>query len=49
MGSATHCSKIDGFLGNHWTHADGANWIDFNREGQMQAKKIIDALNMSPW
>ena len=24
MGSGTHCSKIDGFLGTHGTHANGA-------------------------
>ena len=24
MGSETHCSKIDGFLGTHGTHANGA-------------------------
>ena len=24
MGSRTHLSKIDGFPGTHWTHANGA-------------------------
>ena len=24
MGSGTHCSKINGFLGTHGTHANGA-------------------------
>ena len=24
MGSGTHCSNIDGFLGTHGTHANGA-------------------------
>ena len=28
MGSGTHCSNIDGFLGTHGTHANGATVID---------------------
>ena len=27
MGSRTHCSKIDGFLGTHGTHANGATAV----------------------
>ena len=30
MGSGTHCSKIDGFLGTHGTHVNGATVVIYD-------------------